>query len=324
MLARAGYETPTGGSAEVARLISSYGWADTTWRNRSSQLRKWLRFCDEDDRCPLPATDGDVLAYIGFLSLEGRISSVSLPHYLTAVSKYHELHHLPTPTKTPMIRTAIAAYARRHNADRALADVRIGCPASLMRRVFTMGMACSSVIDIGNCAMVVFAFIFHCRSTSIRMVRSDDITFTPSLMRARIRKRKGKALNRPFYLDYPRCASWTSDNPIALLQKWATFRPDSPGFFDLRPRPLIGSADLGSALRSCLLRVREVAPRGFYYGSHIPRIGAFNELFLLKLPREFIMRRLDWVNEDMFMVYMDSMIVVTPHSKWFFDHLLPT
>ena len=284
-------------------------------------MRKWLRFCDEDDRCPLPAGEGDVLAYIGFLSLEGRLSSVSLPHYITAVSKYHELHHMPSPTRTPMVRTAMRAYSRRHDADSRIVDIRIGCPSALMRRIVDMGMACSSVQDIGNSATVIFAYIFHCRATTVRMVRSDDVSFHPSFIRARLRKRKGKAVNRPIYIDYPRNPRWSDVNPISLLEKWSTFRPSSGGFFDLRERPTAGSADLGSSLRACLLRLRTRAPPGFYFGSHSPRIGSFNELFLLNFPREYIMRRLDWVNSDMFLVYTDSQIVVTPDSKWVFEHL---
>lgn len=69
VLARAGYDTPTGGFVEAARLLWCYGWSDSTWINRSSQVRKWLTFADEDDRYPLPATEGDVLVELGFLSL---------------------------------------------------------------------------------------------------------------------------------------------------------------------------------------------------------------------------------------------------------------
>lgn len=324
MLSRAGFDTPTGGASEVARLLANHGWAASTWRNRSSQIKKWLIFCDEDDRCPLPATEGDVLAYIGFLSLEGRLASVSVPHYITAISRYHELHHLSTPTKTPMIRSALAAYARKHDATRSFAPIRIGCPASLVRRIVACGISESSVEDVGYAATVIFGYLFHCRATSIRRVLPEDLMFTSTYLRVRMRKRKGKALNRPLLLDFPRSPTWGTDNPIALLEKWSHIRPDSPGFFDIRPARFAGTADLGMALLRCLLRLRANAPSGCYYGSHSPRIGSFNELFHLRLPREMIMRRFDWANTGMFIVYTDGKITTTPDSRWFFGHLLHT
>ena len=79
-LARASRDSPTGGSAEAARLLPDYGRSASTWRNRTSQLRKWLAFCDEDDRCQLPATEEDVLAYLGYLSLS-RTASLQRPFH---------------------------------------------------------------------------------------------------------------------------------------------------------------------------------------------------------------------------------------------------
>lgn len=35
----------TGVEEEAYMLIYEYGWADTTWRNRIIQVRKWLNFC---------------------------------------------------------------------------------------------------------------------------------------------------------------------------------------------------------------------------------------------------------------------------------------
>ena len=60
-LSHAGHDTPTELVAEVAWLIVNNGWLGITSRSRSSQLRKWLRFCDKDDRSPLQGTDLYVL-----------------------------------------------------------------------------------------------------------------------------------------------------------------------------------------------------------------------------------------------------------------------
>ena len=128
ILSRAEFYTHTGGAAEAARLSSHYGWAASTWRNRSGQLRGWLQFCDH-------ATKGDVLDYIGFHSLEGMLSFLSLLYYITALSRYHELYYMPSPTKTPLILTAMAAYACRQDDASKDLYVRFGCPAHLVRRL---------------------------------------------------------------------------------------------------------------------------------------------------------------------------------------------
>lgn len=88
VLAKAGVNTTTGGAEAAADLLAGHGWSDGTWTNRLSQIRRWLAFCDEDERTA--RTEGDILAYIGYLSLDGKGGPVSARQYFTAVSRYHE------------------------------------------------------------------------------------------------------------------------------------------------------------------------------------------------------------------------------------------
>lgn len=90
VLARAGFETATGGAEAAADILAEFGWAERTWTNRLAQVRKWLSFCEEDGRQALPAEEGDVLAYIGYLALEGWVGPRSVPQYVSAVSRYHQ------------------------------------------------------------------------------------------------------------------------------------------------------------------------------------------------------------------------------------------
>lgn len=55
------------------------------------ELRMWLLFCDEYDRCPLTSKDGDVFLNVGYLSLENHITAVSLLQYITTLSPYYDL-----------------------------------------------------------------------------------------------------------------------------------------------------------------------------------------------------------------------------------------
>lgn len=101
-------------------------------------------FLDEDDRSALPAEDGGILAYIGILSLEGRVSSQSLPQYISAVSRYHVLHHMTSPTTTQLVRALVKAYDRTDEKSNERVQSRIGIlcqvvSASLVRRMVVFG-----------------------------------------------------------------------------------------------------------------------------------------------------------------------------------------
>lgn len=67
--------------------------------------------------------------------------------------------------------------------------------------------------------MEIFSFIFHCRSTSLRMLTPSDVSFTHEQMRVCIQKRRGKALHRHLLLDFPWSSVWVQSNLISILEK---------------------------------------------------------------------------------------------------------
>lgn len=102
---------------------------------RTNQIARWLRFCEKDVRSSLPAEEGDVLAYIGYLSLNGRIAPESLPRYLSAISQYSEFYHLDFLGKTLLVRALVRPYRRKHEIPSRDGNVRIGLRALTMRRL---------------------------------------------------------------------------------------------------------------------------------------------------------------------------------------------
>lgn len=90
ILAVAGTGTATGGSEEAAQMLDGYSWSDSTWKNRLSKLRKWMKICEENGRSPMPATEGDFIAFIGYLSLNVKVGTVSARQYVTDILRYHE------------------------------------------------------------------------------------------------------------------------------------------------------------------------------------------------------------------------------------------
>lgn len=322
VLARAGAGAATGGAEAAADLVAGSGWSEGTWKNRLSQVRRWLAFCDEDDRTARPASEGDVLAYIGYLSLDGRVGPVSARHYVSAVSRYHEDGGFESPTKTRLVKAVLDAYAKKVDAEGEVRDTRVGCPAGVMRRIVEHGLSSTSTEVVGCCAMAVFAFVFQCRSISVARLKTSDISISGGVMSATLHRKGERRHTRPHRLSYGEGGSVEhSGMVVRLMKKWETSRPQSTGFFDLATEVRVGSANLRTGLCKALEAVGEVAERGFFYGSHSPRIGGFNELVKLGFSRAWLMHRLDWASETMFQVYFDSRIVTTPDSEWFFAHL---
>lgn len=321
VLSRTGYSTTTGGGEEAARLLSEFTWAQSTWTTRASQIARWMRFCDEDMRSPLPAEEGDILAYVGFLSLEGRIKPESLPQYLSAISQYHELHYLPSPTKTPLVRALVRAYTRSVDSSSTTSAIRVGLPASVVRTILHTGMLATNCYDVGCCAATVFAFVFQCRSVSLHHLSATDVRFSGDEVTVTLFRRKGKSIRRPLILTYP--AGSDVANPIALFKRWVTVRSDGARFFNMVPSGCEQPSSLGTALEHALSISNLRAPEGYVYRSHSPRIGGFNELLCLQFPTGYILRRLDWASETMMHVYADTSIRVTDDSRFFFAHMHP-
>lgn len=138
-----------------------------------------------------------------------------------------------------------------------------------------------------------------------------------------VRKRKSKALLRHLFLCNTTHPGMGPANPVSLLFKWATFCLFSTRFFDTNTSWRAGAAHLDATMHRVLLLTSQV-PCGCYYGSQSPRIGGFNELFVLCFMCEWNLCRLNWSSNSLFLVSVDLRIVVPVHSSWFFAHLRTT
>jgi integrase len=236
VLARTGANA-TGGAGVVADLLSRHCWSDNTWATRSSQWRKWVGFCGQDDRNVFPASEGDVLAYVGFLKMEGSVSAASLPQYLSAVSRCHELAGVASPTKTILVRSLVRAYDRSFDLTALVRPTRVGLSGQIMRRVVVqLGLATPVPTSVRAAAMVVFMFVFGCRASTAMGLRGSDIEVTEETVTAVLVHRKGKRTQDPLVLDYARNPTVAfAGSPLALLRRWADLRPTTDAFFSGEP-----------------------------------------------------------------------------------------
>lgn len=204
-----------------------------------------------------------MIAYIGYLSLEGRFSAASAPQYVSAVSRYHINHGFASPTLTPTVRDLLQAYTNK--ADRTGSEhlIRVGCGAEIMKKVLDFGLHSTDLENVWACSMTIFSFIFQCRAATVAHLGMDEVTIIAGDISAKLKHHKGKYLRRPLILSYPSNPSWDAGTrPPSLLQRWISIRPESPGFFSLRDGQRLGIARLSDAIKRTLHLVSATPPPG--------------------------------------------------------------
>lgn len=73
-------------------------------------------------------------------------------------------------------------------------------------------------------------------------------------------------------------------------------RPQGELYFSTGERDV----SLSCSVSQVLVNLRITTPVGFYYESHYPCIGGFNEILCPQFTREWMMQRLGWKSENMF------------------------
>jgi hypothetical protein len=139
------------------------------------------------------------MAYFGFLRLEGRVSAASLPQYLSAVSLYHELAGVESPTKTALVRSLVQAYSRAFDLGAVAHPTRVGLPAAVMRRILVLGLETPVPTLVRDAPFVLFMFLFGCRASTAVSVRGSDLEVTDARLTAVLVHRKGKRTQDPWY-----------------------------------------------------------------------------------------------------------------------------
>ena len=229
-----------------------------------------VTFCDEEGREPLPASEGDVLAYVGYLSLEGRVGPSSARQYVSAVSRYHVDAGYNSPTHTGMVSRLLKAYENTRNWASGSELCRIGICAADMQRVVALGLDTADAGVFCASAMMTFAFMFQCRSVTVNHVAYVDIMVSEEeVVESALVYRKAKPAPRPLQLKYGLNPAWTCGRePQSLLLRWKQLRPGGVGFFNLHADDSLGTASPARALRLVLRTLQLQPPVECYYGAH--------------------------------------------------------
>jgi integrase len=162
------------------------------------------------------------------------MSAVSLPQYLSAVSRYHELAGVESSTKTTLVRSLVQAYSRAFDASAVTHPMRVGLPAAVMRHILVLGLEMPVPTLVRDAALILVMFLFGCRASTAVSMRRSDLEVTDARATAVLVYRKGKRPQDPLVLEYDRNPAVPFGNsPLALLRRWASMRPTSDAFVAL-------------------------------------------------------------------------------------------
>lgn len=144
----------------TAKLVTQFPWSDGTESSRQSQWKAWIEFCSEDGRQPLPATEGHFVAFIGWLKLSRErgtrsVGSSSLPQYLSAVRRMHELYVGRPVENFPFVEVVVRAYGKWEEQGFPTESVRCGIDATTALRIWSLGMRTGTLAVLRDCAVVL-------------------------------------------------------------------------------------------------------------------------------------------------------------------------
>lgn len=114
-----------------------------------------------------------------------------LPQYISAVSRYHVLHNLPSPTLAPFVRALTTAYAGYDSEYGTSKESRIDFPASLVYWVLEHGLRDNDPNDLCSSSTVMFAFFFQVRDVTVEAVQLRHLTCTEYALEVLFHHRKG-------------------------------------------------------------------------------------------------------------------------------------
>lgn len=297
-------------------------WSTRTLEARSSQWRAYLEFCTDEGRCALPASEGSLLAYVGWLANEhdaGRraVAPSSLAQYLSAIRLMHNMVTSRPLAQMPYLSVATRAYAAWYTVP---ARVRRGADAAFMQLVYAEGMSASlSRRRLRDCALLIAAYVLGLRASSAVSLRTADVTVTRGQFRAKLCVCKGRPVRDLQPAAYTRLST-DLPSPIDVLLRWDQHRPEATTEWFSLAGEALSSREVTTVIRNAALRLGGGDPDSL--SSHSLRIGAHTEQVLLGVPLEVRKSRFGWApNSPMEAVYFDRSIRLSTASGWFFGGL---
>ncbi|KAK3284158.1 hypothetical protein CYMTET_8181 [Cymbomonas tetramitiformis] len=276
---------------ELAVSMQRKALLDTTKDNYGPKARRFILFCERDQRPWLPASEATVLLYIASLLEDGNIQSASLQPYLSAINNYHEDLGHPGPAKGRSVTRAgkgmATIQAELAEQEENIETQRTWLPAAHVRRVHEAALKFNprspeELKLLRALTYVVVAFVTFGRpdtgtSLSRQHVHCGDEEFSVVLLKEkgrrhhRVKRRltipwKGVALLKELieHWEFYRDTAWSISAKTQPDSYWLL--PEDPKNF----KASVANDWIGLALSELDCR----PPEGGHFSAHSTRKGA--------------------------------------------------
>lgn len=288
----------------AASALLLRGYRPETQRGYMSKFRAFLKYCNEHERAPMPATAPTIIGWILYELQRGALSPPSLEKYLSAVASLHRLAGHDDPTKDKLVRVAVFGF-RAHALERAGGEQplqRLPLPASYILRVCCLGLSTPDDYLQLQCAGLVLGYILFNRPGAAACMRRCDIDFTTHGMELQIIDFKLALRTGRERLAFTVPVDWDGDkdDKVARLLRLVVERHDAAGrhphamlFADPSAPPPSRRYWLAARItNSWLQRVMQAlpiaVPLGGRYQGHSLRAGAGSEAYAIGVPAPMI------------------------------------
>jgi site-specific recombinase XerD len=156
----------------IEKIDGAY--AESTIRAYRVDFAHFIKYCEELNECPLPATPETICLYIKSLIQGGR-SSASIRRVMAGMTTIHKLNRFPDPTKDPDV---ILEIRRMHRKIGRYQKQAFGITGEILEKLI-------QATEAGNRgardrALLLIAYDTLCRRSEIIALLIEDIRFIES------------------------------------------------------------------------------------------------------------------------------------------------
>jgi hypothetical protein len=316
---------------------------DNTWESYDGKFQRFHEFCSENNLRSLPASTSAVLRYILHLYRQDRVHGSSLQPYLSAINRVHRDLGLTPPADGHLVATAKRGFVRLH--ERApvprpgevaapMQPVRAPLPAAAALRIVQHGLATSDLLVLTCCAVVVHAFLFAARASSVVGVPVSAYSF--ERLGALSFREDARKTGGPSRVMRVPCVSADahSPHPLTLLHRFHRARlndcaqrnvPTTRIPLFAHPDLPVGNASafVSAALERALQAIDFTVPPGVSFSSHSLRSGAATAAIAAGVPLPAVMAWCGWKSLSSVQRYVDPTARGDGPSSIFFTFLRP-
>ena len=321
--------------------LTRAAWASSTLTQYEMHMNAFVRWCEKEKVCSVPAEPASVARYLAALKMADKIHGDSVRSVVAAIRAMHSSVGLPSPTDDVMVRLIITGFQKAAVKKTAVAG-RTRVPFMATRvvpllRWFT-ALKTKEEWQWEVMGLLLFQYFFWARASTVAavtaqdvQVRHDGIVFMERFAKGRgaARAAKPRRLVIPYRPTYQKMALQLQLDPIKVLATFILRQQARPGaelslfWCKAVPRELASGLISREYQRLCdEAKIDLGLQEGQFLSSHSPRSGGVSDAIQLGVALGTAASWGDWGSISAMRPYMTPVASV-PEVILFFGHLLP-